>query len=483
MFSVISRRFLFFWAFSSILILSWGIFSWPLLTRHEARRAEIVRESLDKGTWLIPSFQDQPYVTKPPLFTWQALILAKLCGLKEGILRLPALLSAVFSLLLVFFLTQKELGAWPALWATLALFSTHKFFLLARRVELEIPFAALCFLALALFWLHLSRKRLLYRYLAFLVAGLAFLTKGPLAFIIFPALPVFAFLRRQKRAFWAFLDPLGWLIFFGVGLSWYLYAYHQVGPGPFHEFIYVDLLGRVKHTHRDPFYQYLLNLLANSLPASLILLYRPRAFLKERIWAQPFLLFFFLSVTVPVFLLSFTAQKFSKYLLALYPSWAIVLGAWWVFFLEEKKISLEKASYLAAGLALLIGLGHVLAEPKLNQTRLTSLKTLFSYTGKRPLFLYRFYDPALSFYYPELKVLNKPEEIKDLPPGSLILVREEDSSSLVGLPLKERAFLKPFLRRKQGVLILEKLPYPENALLLRPLKTQEISGYQKTGPP
>ncbi len=443
-----------------LITLSWGVFTWPLLTRHEARRAEIVRQSLESQNWLLPSYQKRPYVTKPPLFTWEAMGLARLLGLREGTLRLPALLAAVFSLILIFLVTKKETDLFSALWAFFILFSTHKFFLLARRIELEVPFAFLCLLALLSFWWHFSRGKLLYRYLAFGFGALAFLTKGPLAFIIFPALPVYGLWQREKRVFMALLDPLGWLIFSGIGLSWYAYTYYKLGPGPFHEFIYVDILGRIKRSHHDPFYQYFLNLLANSLPWSLILFYKPRRFFRERISSRPFLLYSFLNVAVPLLLLSFTARKFGKYLLPLYPSWAIVLGAWWNFFLQEKKIPLLKASYGAAGLSLILGLGHVLAEPYLNHIRVESLKSLETKLDHRRIFLFRFYDPALNFYYPELWVLEKPQDVLSLPPGSLILVQKKDLRSLSGLPLKEKTTLEPFLKKGKKVFVLEKVKAP-----------------------
>ncbi len=462
-----------------LLILGWGVFSWPLISRHEARRAEIIRETLADNSWLIPRFQGKAYVTKPPLFTWEGVLLAKILGLREGVLRLPSLVGALFTYALVFALTSRYLGSYEAVWSFLILFANHKFFLLARRCEPETPFATLCFLGVTLFWLHLSERRLLYRYLAFISLGLAFLTKGPLALIIFPAILAYVLLRRDFKGLYALFDPLGWFLFGAVGLGWYLYAYHQLGPEPFHEFIFVDLLGRLEHDHRDSFFHYFLELLANSLPWSLIILFHPREFGKEAL-KKSFIFYFFLAVFVPVLLLSFTAQKFGKYLLPFYPSWSIILGAWWTWALREK-LDIRKITRFAIILSLFIGLVHVLAEPYLNRVWLSSLTNTKPYLEKKEVYLFRFFHPVIAFYAASTKVIEDERDLPALPHGALLWVKGKDFSSIKDKSFEVMAHFKPFLRKGKEVWILKKgsppslkFSHAEDTFLLSAEKAGEI---------
>ena len=49
--------------------------------RNESRRAEIVREMLEKGNWIVPTLEGEITLTKPPLFYW----MVALCSLKSGV--------------------------------------------------------------------------------------------------------------------------------------------------------------------------------------------------------------------------------------------------------------------------------------------------------------------------------------------------------------------------------------------------------------
>src|SRR5205085_10913776 len=44
--------------------------AYPLLEPDEGRYAEIGREMLDGGDWVVPTFNHRPYYDKPPLLYW-----------------------------------------------------------------------------------------------------------------------------------------------------------------------------------------------------------------------------------------------------------------------------------------------------------------------------------------------------------------------------------------------------------------------------
>src|SRR5262245_46403779 len=43
---------------------------YPLLEPDEGRYAEVVREMLARGDWVVPTLNRQPFYDKPPLFYW-----------------------------------------------------------------------------------------------------------------------------------------------------------------------------------------------------------------------------------------------------------------------------------------------------------------------------------------------------------------------------------------------------------------------------
>src|SRR5215471_7422555 len=52
----------------------YGLGSFELVGADEPRYAQVAREMLDRGDWVTPTLQGQPWLEKPPLYYWQAMI-------------------------------------------------------------------------------------------------------------------------------------------------------------------------------------------------------------------------------------------------------------------------------------------------------------------------------------------------------------------------------------------------------------------------
>src|SRR5260370_35773851 len=73
------------WRSWLLLIVLPGLLLYPRLNFNlfepdEGRYAEIPREMLERGEWVVPYLQAEPYLDKPPLLYWLALIRFKLFG-------------------------------------------------------------------------------------------------------------------------------------------------------------------------------------------------------------------------------------------------------------------------------------------------------------------------------------------------------------------------------------------------------------------
>src|SRR6516162_7955492 len=80
-----------------LLLLIPGILLYPCLSfllfePDEGRYAEIPREMLVRGEWVVPYLQGQPYLDKPPLLYWLVMSSYRLFGVHDWSARLvPAL--------------------------------------------------------------------------------------------------------------------------------------------------------------------------------------------------------------------------------------------------------------------------------------------------------------------------------------------------------------------------------------------------------
>ena len=135
------------------------------------------------------------------------------------------------------------------------------------------------------------------------------------------------------------------MLFIILVFPWYIFGDLKFGLHIFHEFFYTDILKRLVNK-KDPFYSYFEALFLNFAPWILLFLIRIHLFFKKGLFflsGESWLYFF--AFSFPVFLLSFTGEKFDKYLLYLYPFVAL--------FMSDALLNLYSKKFL-------LGLGIVL---------------------------------------------------------------------------------------------------------------------------
>ena len=311
------------------LVFFWGLGDLPLLTFNEARRAVPAANMIADGDWLLPKLNGELYITKPPLIYWAAAATSTLFStVNEWTVRIPSALSAAVIALLAYRYALRQFGAWSALFTLQLLIANAGFAMLGRRAGIEMLLAALCFSALlsALKYTHenAGRKWLL---LSYFLLGAAVLAKGPIA-LLFVTLPLLfdALYQRQPRQWQALRDPLGWLIFLLVGSSWYVAVTWQMGFDIWGATVHKDMVNKVYGTAGEPVYNYLLWLVGDFFPASLLLLIAPLA-LWRRWKKNTVTVSLCIAFIVPFLIYTAFSDKHAKYLLPVYPLLAILLGS------------------------------------------------------------------------------------------------------------------------------------------------------------
>src|SRR6202166_3745583 len=106
-----------YWALAALLALVWlaTLGTRPLFNPDEGRYAEIPREMLSGGDWVIPHLNGLAYIEKPPLQYWATAVSFSLLGPSEFAARLYSALTAAGTVFLVW-LTARRLWNRDASW-------------------------------------------------------------------------------------------------------------------------------------------------------------------------------------------------------------------------------------------------------------------------------------------------------------------------------------------------------------------------------
>ena len=214
------------------LVFFIGLSSAPLLDPDEARLARTSVEMLRSHDVVVPTFEGQPRLVKPPLLHWIQASLFRVFGPNELTARLPAAVSAFLSLLLVAWIGWRRFGDEGAAWAA-TFFATMPLVVATGRVgTLDALLSVHVLAVLALDLTQPDRSGLQKSTVLGALLGLAFLVKGPVGV----ALPLVMILAGRTACGRDVLPSLrtvvtavlAWCV---VVLPWGLVFIQRVGGG------------------------------------------------------------------------------------------------------------------------------------------------------------------------------------------------------------------------------------------------------------
>lgn len=298
----------------------------PMVIPDELRYAEISREMVDTGDWIVPHLNGLRYFEKPVLGHWLHALSIKLMGANAFAIRLPSALAVGLSSLMLFLLVRRFTSD------TIASIMAASVFLTCLEVYgvgtfcvLDSIFSMLITTAMVVFFFAFMEnrppKRRFYLIGSGIACGLAFMTKGFLAFVI-PAIVIVPFaiwqhrFKELLRMFWvpvitAVLTALPW----GIMI-------HLKEPNFWHYFFWVEHINRFISPnggqHSSPFWFFIPVILGGMLPWTtqiIGVIYRLRKYLSN----DPLLCFSICWFLFPFLFFSICRGKLATYILPCFP--------------------------------------------------------------------------------------------------------------------------------------------------------------------
>ena len=301
----------------------------------ETRAAQIAREMLESGDYVVPNLNGEVIATKPPIFHYLLIVSYKIFGVNEFAARLPSALAGIAVTIITFLLGMSIFGPRGAFISGLILILSSKLWWHARSAQMDTTFTALiaCAQLCAYRLLHGSSRPRIHQAVMFALMGLATVTKGLLGFAV-PIGTCIAFAAWERR--WKLLRNLkagrGVLIFLVFALPWFVFFILRAGADSAEEMFFRQQFTRFfsAFDRKQPFYFYFGEIFEVLFPWS--------------IFIPAFILLFFKGMTrelkarlrfplawfgVTFILLSLSQAKRGAYLLPLFPAAALLIGALW----------------------------------------------------------------------------------------------------------------------------------------------------------
>jgi 4-amino-4-deoxy-L-arabinose transferase-like glycosyltransferase len=339
------------------VLLFFGRLHTPLQEPDEVRYAEIPRQMLAEGRWLVPVLHGLPYYDKPPLLYWLVMASYRVFGVEDWAARLIPSTAALLVVLVTYFWGRRTLGPRAAFAAALVLCLSARFVYLGRLLTMDSLLCLWVVASLASAHLAVAGARLRWGWwLASAAAcGLGLLTKGPVALALSaaPLLALQGLDPRTARPGWR-----GWAAYvaLALGLSAPWYAGMAAAEPAFVEaFFWKHNVVRyvAPFDHAKPAWFHLPGLLVGTLPWTLLLPGLVRFLTKQSVSdaaRRPVALgFYLLAFLWCVAFYSLAGCKRPVYILPALPLLALMLGCYLDVLLPRERLAGVGAGFFRHG--------------------------------------------------------------------------------------------------------------------------------------
>ncbi len=327
-----------------------------LVGADEPRYAQIAHEMMDKfdaattikdrlSACVTPYLYGKPWLEKPALYYWRAMLFSREFGAHDWSARLPSLSFALILCALIY-LHMRRFRFGGHLDAALITAASAGMLGFSRGASTDMQLAAPLAIGLLGWYAWYETDSKFWLFDIYFFTGLATLAKGPVApFLALLIIAAFAALRKEwsllRRSFWW---P-GVLLYFAIVLPWFIAVQHK-NPTFFYEFFMQHNLERFatnRYQHQQPFWYYLVVVLMALMPWT-VLAVRALANgirVSVREWklrhtkgcpacaprpGDAFPEFLVLWAVIPILFFSFSQSKLPGYILPALPPITILTG-------------------------------------------------------------------------------------------------------------------------------------------------------------
>ena len=342
----------------------------PMLIPDEFRYAEIPREMLATGDWVVPHLNGLRYFEKPVLGYWLNAAAIALFGENAFAVRFFSSVAAGVSAFCLFLLVRRYArDNFAGLLAAGVFLTSFEVFIVSTAAVLDSMFTMFVTAGMtAFFFADMERRRWRRTCLLTLFGlfcGLAFLVKGFVAFAV-AAVAIVPFLFWQRRATELFKIIWPSVITAAlVTLPWCLLVYAREKDF-WHYFFWTEHIQRFVSAssaeHPEPFWFFVPCLVGGTFPW-VVLLPAVISGLKKTSFRTPLIRYAVCWFLLPFIFFSASRGKLATYILPCFPPLAILVSmALLTHFADTKKKTLAPPAYLIAGVAAALAIALILSR-------------------------------------------------------------------------------------------------------------------------
>jgi dolichyl-phosphate-mannose-protein mannosyltransferase len=368
-----------------VFLFFYGLGQFGLVGADEPRYAQVAREMLARHDWITPTLNGTPWLEKPPLYYWQAMIAFAIFGVRDWAARVPSAIDASLVVLAVYFFLKKLRPGFH-LDGALMTASAAGLVGFAHSASTDMPLAATFSLAMLCWyaWWETSAQKLLYGFYFFL--ALAVLAKGPIGVLLAGAVIVLFALAAGKPQL--IVKTLWWpgvFLFLVVVAPWYV-AVQLRNPEFFRVFILEHNLARFGsdlYHHTQPFWFYL-PVVALALVPWIAFVAAAMAEVVRAWWAERRALFetgdalnvlLILWLVIPVVFFSLSRSKLPGYILPAVPAGPLLVAEYIRRHVDEDRrplwLLIAHALISAALIVPAVAIGYIVIQHRLPWSTLT----------------------------------------------------------------------------------------------------------------
>ncbi len=248
----------------AVFLCFWGSHKVPLFDTDEPRYAQAAREMMERGDWILPTFNGQPRYAKPVLFYWLIIGSYKVFGVNEFAARFWSGVAAIAIALALYF-TIKPIFGWEAgIASSLFWLTSLGTLIFAHAAITDMVLTTFMIGAIVALWLGAQGQKPIWFFLASLFCALAVLTKGPMGVIL--PLTIFSialFLIRSSPFRLLSLErlipvALGCVaLFLIVTVPWYLAVNIRTNGEFLRQFLFVENVQRYAQSGKLPLWMHM----------------------------------------------------------------------------------------------------------------------------------------------------------------------------------------------------------------------------------